>query len=213
MPRVIGVDESGKGDFFGPLVIAACLASDEDLPVLREFGARDSKTISDTRLAVIDTQLRERFPHALEIILPSDYNRTYARVRNLNLLLADGHARVICRLNQEHPADLAISDKFGKPELVEQALRAQRCDIALRQLTGGEAILQVAAASIIARAAFLRELANLSATFACELPKGAAAHVDAAGRMFVKQHGAEALTRVAKVHFKNYARATRLIAR
>jgi ribonuclease HIII len=204
--RVIGVDESGKGDFFGPLVIAALLASDADHDRLRSIGARDSKLVADSRALAIDALLREEFPHAVLVVTPSEYNRRYQQIKNLNKLLAAGHAEVIDRLSLQSPADLAISDKFGKSELIESELAVRGQSIPLRQLTGGEAILQVAAASILARAEFIRQMDAMSHQWTINFPKGAAAQVDEAGRIFVRTHGAAKLGEVAKLHFKNYQR-------
>lgn len=204
--RVIGVDESGKGDFFGPLVIAALLASDADHDRLRSLGARDSKQVADARALAIDAMLREEFPYAVVVINPTDYNHRYQQIKNLNKMLAAGHAEVIDRLALQSGADQAISDKFGKPELIEEELAKRGQKIPLRQLTGGEAIAQVAAASILARAEFIRQMDAMSQKFAVDFPKGAAAQVDQAGRTFVRIHGAAALSEVAKLHFKNYLR-------
>jgi ribonuclease HIII len=203
---VIGVDESGKGDFFGPLVVAALLAPDSDSDKLRSLGARDSKLVTDGKALESDEALRREYPHAVIVIMPAEYNQRYAQIKNLNKLLAAGHAQAISTVLQSHAADLAISDKFGKTELIEGELRRLDQNIKLRQFTSGEAIPQVAAASILARAEFLRQMEQLSRTFQIPLPKGAAAHVDAAGRRFVEQHGVQKLSQVAKLHFKNYVR-------
>jgi ribonuclease HIII len=205
--RIIGVDESGKGDFFGPLVVAGFLAGDEDLADLAVLGVRDSKKIADQKLLKIDEVLRKQYRHFVTVIMPEAYNRRYEQLRNLNLLLAEGHAVTIRGVLEQAPADMAISDKFGKDERLETALSAIGCTLPVRQIVGGEAIPQVAAASIIARAEFLRQLRRLSDEIGVELPKGAAAHVDEAGRRVVAKHGAELLSRVAKTHFRNYQRA------
>jgi ribonuclease HIII len=204
--RIIGVDESGKGDFFGPLVIAALLASDADSEKLRSIGAKDSKTVTNTRVLVIDEVLRDSFPHAVIVINPAEYNTRYEKIKNLNKLLAAGHADAIAQVLADETADLAISDRFGKPELIDGELAKRKLNIHLKQITGGESIVQVAAASILARAEFIRSMDRLSAKFGMELPKGAAGHVDAAGRAFVRRHGAAELRQVAKLHFKNYTR-------
>jgi ribonuclease HIII len=205
---IAGVDESGKGDFFGPLVVAA-LACDEALsPELTSLGARDSKLVADQRLLKVDDALRSRFPHVIIIVPPAQYNQRYRQIKNLNKLLADCHAEAIVKLAGQTIVDRAISDKFGKPELIELALRQHRCLVPLSQIVRGEAIPQVAAASVLARAAFLREMARLSEQYGMELLKGASAAVDKAGREFVKRHGINALEQVSKVHFKNYVRST-----
>ena len=150
--RVIGVDESGKGDFFGPLVIAALLASDQEATRLEQIGARDGKLIANKKLLTLDEQLRALFPHAVIVYNPREYNRRYAAIKNLNKLLAEGHARAIASVLADHRATLAVSDKFGKTELLEEALHAQGVRIKLEQLVRGEDILQVAAASIVGTA-------------------------------------------------------------
>ena len=203
---IIGVDESGKGDFFGPLVVAAFLAPDSRLNDLREMGVRDGKTLSDKRIIEIDERLRAIYVHAVEVVAPTRYNAEYDRIRNLNKLLAAKHALVVDRILSEHHADRAVIDQFGKTELVERALAAKGRDIDLDQRFRGEAILQVAAASILARAAFIRAMSALSDQYGLTLPKGAAPQVDQAGRKFVSLHGVENLPAVAKLHFKNYHR-------
>lgn len=204
--RVIGVDESGKGDFFGPLVVAGFLCADSDLQKLKDLGVRDSKMISEGKLIELDRKLRAEYPHQIEITFPAEYNRQYKLIRNLNKLLAARHADAIENLLKQEPADLAISDKFGKSHLIEEELHRRRIDIPLTQLVRGEKIPQVAAASILARAAFLRAGSELAREYDVDLPRGAAAHVDAAGREIVKKHGIEILSRLAKLHFKNYQR-------
>lgn len=209
MNRVIGVDESGKGDFFGPLVVGGILIPDSDIAELREMGVKDSKTLSDRRALAVDGVLRSRYPHVLAVLLPSEYNIVYQTIRNLNVLLARQHATVISDLARRHPADLAISDKFGKPELIERALQEFACSIEMRQIVRGESIPQVAAASIIARACFLREMSALSELVGVALPKGAGSAVDQVGRLLVSRFGEKTLLNVAKTHFKNYARSLR----
>lgn len=207
MKRIIGVDESGKGDFFGPLVVGGILIPDSAIPELKALGVRDSKSLSDNRALELDAVLRSRYPHALAVLLPREYNAVYRTIRNLNILLARQHASVITELAGQNEADLAISDKFGKPEHIEKALRATGCKIDIEQIVRGESIPQVAAGSIIARARFLREMAALSDKVGITLPKGAGSPVDIAGRRLVSQFGPRILDEFAKVHFKNYARS------
>ncbi|MFQ6008574.1 MAG: ribonuclease HIII [Candidatus Zixiibacteriota bacterium] len=204
--RVIGVDESGKGDFFGPLVVAALLASDSDKLKLLQIGVRDGKLIADKKLLTLDKQLRAEFTHAVVVYSPGQYNEQYAAIKNLNKLLAEGHARAIAAVLAKHRADLAISDKFGKTELVEEALRKRELSIKLRQVVRGEEIPQVAAASIIARAVFIREIDKLSRRYGIEIPRGAGFIVDQAGRELARRHSASVFSKIAKIHFKNYQR-------
>ncbi|HVP07592.1 MAG TPA: ribonuclease HIII [Candidatus Acidoferrum sp.] len=207
MPAIIGVDESGKGDFFGPLVVAALLADDVEIPILTKLGARDSKLVADKKLLSIDQELRSRYPHVVLVLPPEQYNSRYSKIKNLNRMLAECHAEVIARLTREHKADHAISDRFGKPELIEGALARAGCTIGITQVVRGESIPQVAAASMLARAAFLREMEALSEEYSITLPLGAGPVVDKAGREAVKRLGPQILNKIAKTHFKNYQRA------
>lgn len=206
--KIIGVDESGKGDFFGPLVIASFLAPDSKRDHLQRIGVKDGKAISDNKILDIDEYLRDNFPYSLKVIMPSEYNREYKKIKNLNKLLAFYHAEVIDSLYKINPANRAISDKFGKSELIENALLKRDCNIDLIQMVRGEAVIQVAAASIIARAGFIRGIQKLSEEIGFELPKGAAPKVDQAGRELVNSQGVEILEKVSKVHFKNYLKIT-----
>ena len=206
---IIGVDESGKGDFFGPLVIGAFLSSDEQLSSLVALGVKDGKLLSNKRIIEIDACLRRDFVHSLVIIGPEKYNQLYRQIKNLNKLLAWGHAQAIDNITSKVSVERAVSDKFGKAELVEAALAKKGNSIHLTQITQGEKVVQVAAASIIARAAFLRAMDSLSEQYGINLPRGAAPAVDQAGRQLVAHHGIEVLEKVAKVHFKNYQRATK----
>ena len=210
--HIIGVDESGKGDFFGPLVVAGLLAGEADLPFFDELGVRDSKRLSDRRCVTLDERLRARYPHQLVVLMPVEYNRRYDRLRNLNILLAECHARVISTLVELTRAngqkvDLAVSDKFGKAERLDTALAEVDCRLPVSQMVRGEVVPQVAAASILARAEFIKRMEQLSTEWSIELPKGASSQVDEIGRRLVSKHGAEILTQLSKKHFKNYRRA------
>jgi ribonuclease HIII len=206
--RVIGVDESGKGDFFGPLVVAAFLAPDSAVPDLQAAGVRDGKLIANKKLLTIDERLRAVYPHAVVVIGPEEYNRRYKQIKNLNKLLAEGHARAVSVLLRENQADVAVSDKFGKAELVEQALAREEVSVPIEQLVRGEAIPQVAAASILARAAFMRESDQMSQSLGYDLPRGAGSIVDDAGRIIARRWPELSFAKIAKVHFKNMRRIT-----
>ncbi len=208
--RIVGVDESGKGDFFGPLVIASFLAPDSDRDRLSEYGVRDGKKISNNRVLEIADYLSNLYPHEILVIPPAQYNKQYLRIKNLNKLLAAGHARVIVDLLKDNEADQVVVDQFGKTELIENEVKRTGMTVDVHQQFRGEDVFQVAAASILARAAFIRELDKLSEKYDLNLPKGAAPIVDEAGRAFVRKYGTDELANVAKIHFKNYKRATDL---
>ncbi len=203
---IIGVDESGKGDFFGPLVIAAFLAPDTKKKNLEDLGVRDSKLIAEKKLLSIDEALRRQHPCSVVVVGPEKYNQLHSQMKNLNKLLAWGHARAIENLLEAHRADLAISDKFGKAEFIETALMARGRSIEMQQLVRGESVMQVAAASILARAAFIRQIQKLTERLGQTIPRGAGRQVDEAGRELVKRYGPDILKQIAKTHFKNHSR-------
>lgn len=198
----IGIDESGKGDYFGPLVIAAVFVtptSEQDLALMQ---VRDSKKISDGCILEMAPDIRILCPHSIVAIGPQRYNELYAKINNLNRLLAWGHARALENLLQQVDCDLAIADQFGDERLILNALQEKGKRIRLVQRTKAEADLAVAAASILARAEFLLRLQRLSEELQTTLPKGASQAVELAGRMVVRKYGQDRLSTVAKLHFK-----------
>jgi ribonuclease HIII len=198
----IGVDESGKGDFFGPLVIAACFVGPEHLAELD--GVKDSKKLTDPMSLRLADVIKRTCPHSVIAIGPAKYNELYAKFRNLNHLLAWGHARAIENVLELRPCDLVISDQFADPARLKRQLFEKGKTITLQSMVRAEADIAVAAASILARAEFLRKLKRLGEEFAITLPKGASTQVLDAGVMFIRKHGAENLSQVAKTHFKTY---------
>ena len=205
----IGTDESGKGDYFGPLVVAGVCVPAGGREALAALGVRDSKTLSDRQAERLARAVREAYPIAVVAIGPERYNALYAKVGNLNRLLAWAHARVIENLLERIPeCREAISDQFGDARVLERALLERGRRISLTQRPRAESDPVVAAASIVARAEFLRRLDALSARFGMPLPKGAGPPVLAAGRAFVARHGADALGQVAKLHFRTTRQVT-----
>lgn len=206
----LGIDESGKGDFFGPLVIAGVFV-DGNLPrQLLDLGVKDSKQITsdqkalDLADAIKDLITLDRFN--VIVLTPEKYNELYVKFRNLNSLLAWGHASVIENLLTRWPnCPRALSDKFAHESLIQRALKEHGKKIILQQRTKAESDIAVAAASILARAGFLTRLKYLGEKVGITLPKGASAQVKAAAREIVKKSGPEALKSVCKFHFKTYA--------
>lgn len=204
----IGTDESGKGDYFGPLVVAGVYVADGVTEErLRRLGARDSKKLSDRRVIAVAAGVKENAPAAVVAIGPARYNELYARMGNLNLILAWAHARVLENLAAEIPAATrAVTDKFGDESYVANALMKRGRKLALAQLHHAEDDVAVAAAACVARAEFLRRLERLGREVGVRLPKGAAAAVEEAAREIIRTRGAGALRAVAKVHFKTTSR-------
>lgn len=215
LPR-IGVDESGKGDFFGPMCIAGVYVNEAILAAWKDKGIRDSKHIgSDRRIAELARQIRET-PGCVWSVVPignEAYNRLHHSMRTVNSILAWGHARVIENLmgqayRMNPPPVRAISDQFAATKsTVENALMKMGKTIELIQRHKAEEDMAVAAASILARNEYVTRLAALEKQWGLKLPKGASAQVDAAAREFIARHGVENLPKVAKMHFRTALRA------
>ena len=218
----IGSDESGKGDYFGPLVAVSVFVRTEKIEALQRLGVRDSKLLTDGDAARIAEGIRSISPNWKAVIIgPERYNTLYATSmeHNLNEMLAWAHARAMEDLREELEKTEAeidrvptIVDRFAAERVLIDKLfpRARRAP--LFQTPRAEADVVVAAASILARAEFLAALGRLSREVGVTLPKGASARVDAVGADLVKRNGPEILDRVAKRHFKNTQRVLQTAA-
>ena len=202
----LGTDESGKGDYFGPLVVAGVFLPEEQEEVLSELGVKDSKRFSDNRVRELAGLIKKGYTHSIVAIGPEKYNSLYTKLRNLNRILAWAHSRAIENLLEEVNCKLAITDQFGDKAFVLNALMKRGKSIELIQRPRAEEDLAVAAASILARAEFLTRLYFLSKDIGFDLPKGASPLVEEAGLKLVKAQGVQVLDKVAKKHFKNTAR-------
>ncbi len=199
----IGVDESGKGDYFGPLVVAGVFVTEEGEKRLRDLNVRDSKKISDRRIGELRKIIRSDYVFSVVAIGPERYNQLYATMGNMNNILAWGHARVIENLLSRAGCKKAVLDQFGKKELVLGALMKKGRNIEVFQEVRGESDMAVAAASVLARGEFVNRLKKLSEEFKIPIPKGNNKElVIRTARRIIKKWGMEALVRVAKVHFK-----------
>lgn len=200
-PR-IGVDEAGKGDFFGPLCIAGVYAGEAEIRALLEIGVKDSKTLSDVQIVKLASQIKRLTAHHIIAISPFKYNQLYESFKNLNLLLAWGHATAIETLVSKTGCRTALIDQFSKDALVERALKQKNIAMQLTQRTKAESDPVVAAASILARAAFVEGIAKLSTEIEFELPKGASSQVLVAGKQLLIKFGLSVFDKCAKKHFK-----------
>lgn len=198
----IGTDEAGKGDYFGPLVIAAARVTPDILPLLVELGVDDSKRLADDRALKLGRELEATVEHKVMMLMPERYNDLYARIGNLNQLMAWGHAAVIEDLLAEHDADVLVVDQFARGGAVKRRLKERGRQRTLIERVRAEDDPAVACASILARAAFLRGLRSLERRHGVRLAKGAGSPVLSAGRALVQAEGPEILPKVAKTHFK-----------
>lgn len=198
----IGVDEAGKGDFFGPLCVCAVYCSAEDIDKLLKLGIRDSKQLSDDSIRGMAITLQKEYKHSVVSLLPATYNRLYQKFHNLNSLLGWAHATAIEKVYHLSGCQLAFIDQFAHTSIVEKAVASKKIPVELIQRHKGESDPVVAAASIIARNAFVVGLDKLSQQYQMNLPKGASAAVVAAGKQFLLRHNKQTLGEVAKLHFK-----------
>lgn len=210
----IGTDESGKGDYFGPLVIAGVLVDDRTCPMLVEMGVMDSKKLNDATIQKLSMEIlaivgNERV--GVVEIGPEKYNDLYAKFKasgkNLNHLLAWGHAKVIENLLAQNPScTQAVADQFGNEHFIKNQLQERGKGIILMQTPKAEANVGVAAASIIARNRFVQKMKRLSQQHGIHLPFGAGPNVLKAGKQFLAENpsetATEALKHIAKLHFK-----------
>lgn len=203
---LIGTDESGKGDYFGPLVIAGVYADQRTKAILKELGVDDSKKLKDAQISKIAKQIKEVCVYDVVAIGNSKYNQLYSKFSNLNKLLAWGHARVIENILEAVDCDTALSDQFGSPELIQNALMEKGRKLDLEQKHKAEENVVVAAASILARHEFVECMDRMSKSYGIEFPKGASNKTIAAGKIFVDKYGMQRLSEVAKLHFKTTER-------
>ena len=200
----IGVDESGKGDFFGPLCIAGVLVDEKSEKLFSDLGIKDSKKISDKKILELEKSIRANAVHSVVAISNGRYNELYSNIKNLNRLLAWGHARVIENICENNECDYALSDKFSDESLIKSALMKYGRNVELRQMVRAESDIAVAAASILARAAFVRKMAEMEQSYGIKFPKGCASQVKDAAKEFIAKYGKERLKEVCKTHFKTF---------
>ena len=203
----IGSDEVGKGDFFGPLIVCAVYIETPEL--LEDLNAKDSKSISDSRVKSLGPQLIRRSLFSLVKISPEKYNELYSRFKNINVILGWAHAQAIKNVleKQKNPKIILI-DKFGPEFRVLKHFDDSGISEKMVFLNRAEQDIAVATASVIARYTFLMEMGKLSAECGRKLPLGAGDRVDSAARELAGKIGFQNLSKYVKVHFKNYLRLT-----
>jgi len=209
----IGSDEAGKGDYFGPLVVAAVHAAPSSRDELMALGVTDSKKLSDRRMYPVAERIERMLSCEVRVLMPTDYNDRWNAERNVNHLLADLHVDAIAALLEKHETGAVVVDKFADERLVATRLqrRVKNMPGRLVQVPRAEAHLVVAAASIVARVRFLEGLQECQADSGTDLHKGAGSPVDVAGRRVFSIGGTDLLRRVAKLHFKNSDRIPGLL--
>jgi len=197
---IVGGDESGKGDLFGPLVIAAFAARDEsERREVVQAGARDCKLMTDAEVHTVVARLEGIGVSAVRVLMPHEYNARYARLHNVNVLLNEVYAGLLLELATASKAHTVILDKYGG-----RAMALWKAPQSFRFVveTGAERYPEVAAASVLARAAFLDGLERTARESGIVwLPKGASMEAQAFMRRLASDKGKDVLRSVAKVNF------------
>ncbi len=201
-----GIDESGKGDFFGPLVVAGVYTDAEITRHLHKSGVMDSKRITTpAAIRKLAAVIKATPGIAFDVIAirPERYNEIYGSFRNLNRMLAWGHATVIEELTKKVPGcPRALSDQFARADVLQTALKKKNIALKLEQRTKGESDTAVAAASILARERFIDWMDAATKKTGMKIPLGCSSQVVDAGKELVATHGKEVLGKFAKLHFK-----------
>ena len=200
----IGTDESGKGDYFGPLVVAGVYITPTIGKYLKSIGIRDSKELSDYQILQLASEMKKNEEIIIESVLisPEKYNELYEKMGNLNRLMGWAHARVIENLLNKCNATEAISDKFGNEKIILDALLVKGRNINLKQVTKAEKFSAVAAASVIARSSVINWFRIQSKKLKIEIPKGSSSEVEEKAKIILKNFGEDSLKKMVKLHFK-----------
>ncbi len=208
--RIIGCDESGKGDVLGPLVVAAVTLRTPESKEVAAWGVCDSKQLTDEKILVLAERFLQSFPDASVVtcLMPNQYNERYAayrsKHRNLNHLLTDLHFHNIAVLCERFPTDQVILDRFAPGRMMEEQFSAHGLAVPLLQVPRGEQFIEVAMASVLARSVFVQQMDLLSETYDRILPKGAGRGVAAYISELADRYGTEVLGNIGKLHFKTF---------
>lgn len=202
--RYIGTDESGKGDYFGPLVICGVYVNENTTSQLKNIGVKDSKELSDTAIKEITLGIKKIIDNKYDLIVinPGKYNVLHEKMKNVNKILGWGHAKVLNNLFEKCEVREAISDKFGDEKYIVNSLPEQWKDVELHQLTKAERFTAVAAASILARDRFCEWFEIQKRDLGFELPKGASSIVEDAAMRIKNKYGFDKLNELVKLHFR-----------
>jgi ribonuclease HIII len=202
----IGTDEVGKGDFFGPLVVAAVFVNDETKKSLARIGVRDSKDLSDYQITSLAKNIKKIVGNNFQIVRinPLKYNELYNQFKNLNKLLNWAHSKAIDNLLDNTSCKYVITDKFSKKELDVVSL-SKHSDVEFVQETKAEKYIGVAAASILARDSLV-DWFETHERKGLKLPKGSSIETEKFAKQLFQKIGKEKLSEFAKLHFKTFTK-------
>lgn len=205
---VIGTDEVGTGDYFGPVVVCATYVSNENIEKLRLMGVKDSKMLTDSQIIPLSLKIAQFIPYSIIYLDAEKLNLLSKKEYNLNFVKAYLHNKSIYSILKKHPEvkyDAILIDEFTPREKYLDYLK--NTQNVIENITtikrGEQAHIAIAAASILARAAFLKEIQKLSKTYDMPILKGAGKEVDRNAISFVKSFGWKELFKIAKIKFAN----------
>lgn len=196
-----GTDESGKGDYFGPLVIAGVYLPMSAVNTVKRWGVRDSKLLTDRKTVSLARIIENHLITRRCILSPPDYNIQYKKFNNLNKMLAYGHAKVVEKLFKDTGCKRILIDKFDLTHQTSDYLSTPH-QLEIREIPKGERDLAVACASVIARASFLKSIGILQERHGYPFAKGASAEVKRQAAELTTLFGADKMTTFAKLHFR-----------
>ena len=203
-----GSDEVGTGDYFGPVTVCACIVDERTVSLIRSLCVTDSKELNDAKIRTAAPQLMEALPHSLLVVSPAKYNEVHT-AKNLNEMKSMLHNQAYIHLKNRYglPA-LCVIDQFTPPASYWKYLSGQPTVIRpIHFETKAESHYPaVAAASVIARYAFLCEMDRMEKTYGMTFAKGAGAPADRCAAEFVERFGFDRLPEAAKMHFRNTAK-------
>lgn len=210
----IGSDETGTGDYFGPMVVTATYVRKEDIPFLESLGIRDSKKMTDEYILKIAPQIIKKIPYSSVVLKNEDYNKKHGSNININKMKAILHNKVLLELTDKYDDyDYVVVDEFAKSytyyRYLNEAVRVQR---GITFITHAEdTSMSVACGAIISRFILLKEFEKLSKELNIVVPKGAGPKVDEFGTQIVKKYGFEILDKISKKDFKNTEKIKELV--
>ena len=210
----IGSDETGTGDYFGPIVVSAAYVTKEDIPFLEKLGVKDSKKMTDEHIIKIMPEIKKRIPYSSMILTNENYNKNHEEKMNLNKIKAILHNKVLLALTEKYSNyDYVVVDQFAESYTYYRYLKeVPKVQRNITFLTKAEdQCLAVACGAIISRYILIQEFNKLSKEYGINIPKGAGENVDKVGAEIVKKHGIEVLDKIAKKSFKNTEKIKELI--
>ncbi|CEG23192.1 Ribonuclease HIII [Planococcus massiliensis] len=213
---VLGSDETGTGDFFGPITVAACYVPADKVALAHELGVKDSKQLTDDWMRRVAPDLKAAFAHSVLTLKNEKYNRVQEQGWSQGKIKALMHNQalkhVLRKMAPEKP-DAILIDQFAERGIYYKHIKDEKEIIQENVLfsTKAEGLhVSVACASIIARVAFLEEMDRMSRETGIALPKGAGKIVDEAAAKILLKHGESYLKNITKAHFANTKKAQAL---